>query len=634
MIVPMRKATIIVLDSRRREEVANLKHLGLLHPEIERRHDARTEQLQAQREAVQRALVELPAEESDPASSGRDAQRDAASGGPSADSPSRVPDLERAMAITAEIDEIAEQRRAHREALERIDAEIRRTVSWGDFDPDDLRWLAEREIEVHLFSMSPKDYRKRAPSGAIVFQRGPVAVRFAMIWLHGHHVSGATPEEVAQVPGVERFRIPETSLGTLERCREEELSAIEEAGRRLAQAAVHRETLRRAADELERRLRDEHVRLGMDTADRIAYITGYIPEDSLDSLRQAASNNGWGTLIREPDPGDAVPTKISNPGWIRIIRPVFNLLGVVPGYRERDISLFFLLFFVVFVGMIIGDAGYGAILLVAGVVMVMRGRGAARDGAVLLLVLSLSTLAWGAITGNWFGYEPIGRLVPFRYLMVPELNSFDPRSTQAVQAVCFVLAAVHLSIAHLWNFIRQVREKPAIKAIAQLGWLCVLLGLYFLIVSLFIGQEFPSFGLYLIGGGMAAVFLFSGQTPEHGFIGGVANGLKNAFTIVFDGIGAFSDIISYIRLFAVGLATVAIAQAFNEMALSVGTDGAAVVLAVVILLFGHTLNLIMAGLAVVVHVVRLNLLEFSGHLGMEWTGIEYQPFSETHRSAS
>ncbi len=634
MIVPMRKATIIVLDSRREQEIGNLKRLGLLHPEIERRHDERTERLQAQREAVQRALVELPAEETDLVSPREGVSHDAATDGTPADEPSRSGDPDRAIEIAADIDTIAERRREHRDAVERIDAEIRRIASWGDFDPDDLRWLAEREIEVHLFSMSPKDYRKRAPSGAIVFQRGPVAIRFMMVWLHGRHVSGATPDEVAGLPGVERFRPPEASLRALEERREKELSGIEAAGRRLAEATAHRETLRDAADELERRLRDEHVRLGMDTADRVAYITGYIPEDSVDSVRQAASNNGWGTYIREPDPEDTVPTKIRNPGWIRIIRPVFNLLGVVPGYRERDISLFFLLFFVVFVGMIIGDAGYGAILLAAGLLMVTRGRGAARDGAVLLLVLSLSTLAWGAITGNWFGYEPIGRLVPFRYLVVPELYSFDPRSTQAVQLVCFVLAAVHLSIAHLWNFIREVRERPAVRAIAQLGWLSVLLGLYFLIVSLFIGLEFPPFGLYLIGGGMGAVFLFSGQTRELGFFGGVVNGLKNAFTIVFDGIGAFSDIISYIRLFAVGLATVAIAQAFNEMALSVGTEGVTVVLAVVILLFGHTLNLIMAGLAVVVHGVRLNLLEFSGHLGMEWTGIEYQPFSETNRSAS
>ncbi len=628
MIVPMRKATIIVLDSRREEELANLKRLGLLHPEIERRHDERTERLQGLRESVQAAILALPTEQIDggPESSPAD--------GRSSPDVSRAFDLDRAIETASTINEIAARRREHADALERIDSEIRRIASWGDFDPEDLRWLAERGVEVHLYSMSPKDFRRRAPDGTIVFQRGPVAVRFAMIWLHGSHPCGASPEEVALRPGMERFRIPEVSLHALQDRRAQELSGVEEADRRLAESAVHGRSLVRAVEELERRLRDEHVRLGMDTADRIAFITGYVPVDSVDGLRQAASNNGWGTLIREPDPDDAVPTKIRNPAWIRIIRPVFNLLGVVPGYRERDISLFFLLFFVVFVGMIIGDAGYGAILLAAGVMLLARGRGAARDGGVLLLVLSTSTLAWGAITGNWFGYEPLGRIAPLRYLVVPQLYAFDPRSTQAVQTVCFVLAAIHLSIAHLWNFLRELREKPAIKAIAQLGWLCVLLGLFFLIMSLFIGLEFPAFGLYLIGGGMAAVFLFSGQSPEHGFIGGVLNGLKNAFTIVFDGIGAFSDIISYIRLFAVGLATVAIAQAFNEMAASVGTDGVAAVLAVVILLFGHTLNLIMAGLAVVVHGVRLNLLEFSGHLGMEWTGIEYQPFSENNRSAS
>ncbi len=617
MITPMKKATIVVLDSRRAEELENLKHLGLLHPEIERRNDERTEGLQADRETVLRALAELPAED--------DRTLEPADRMAVADE-----DVERVLETARTIKATADQRRNRREVLEKIDAELARVALWGSFDPDEIRALGERGIDVHLFSMPPRDFRKRAPEGAIVLERGSVAVLFAMIWFRGTHRSGLSPDEIARMPGIQEFRLPDVSPEALRRRREEEAAGIDAAERELAELASHRLALGWALAELEQRLRDEFVRLGMDTSERVAYITGYIPADSVDALKEAASRNGWGTLIRDPEPDDIVPTKVKTSRLIGIIRPVFGLLGVVPGYRERDISFFFLIFFIVFVGMIIGDGGYGLIQLIAGIILFSRSRGRAREGAALLLVLSLSTLAWGAITGNWFGYAPIGRMVPFRYFIVPALDAFDPRSAAAVQAVCFVLAVMHLSIAHVWNFVREVRERPAIKAFAQLGWLAVVLGLYFLIMSLFLGTAFPAYGMYLIGGGMAAVILLSGQTAEQGFFGGVANGLKNGFTIVFDGISAFSDIISYIRLFAVGLATVAIAQAFNEMAASIGTQGVAVVAAIVVLFFGHTLNLVMAWLAVVVHGVRLNLLEFSGHLGMEWTGIEYQPFSDNH----
>ena len=97
-------------------------------------------------------------------------------------------------------------------------------------------------------------------------------------------------------------------------------------------------------------------------------------------------------------------------------------------------------------------------------------------------------------------------------------------------------------------------------------------------------------------------------------------------TLFLDSISAFSDIISYIRLFAVGLATVEIAKSFNSMAAGLGDGAAGIIGGILILIFGHTLNLAMGGLSVIVHGVRLNMLEFSGHLGIEWTGIPYKPF--------
>ena len=612
MIVPMKKATIIVLDSRREEEVENLKRLGLLHPMVERRSDDRIEQLEHEHEIITRALGELP---------------------PDVESDDETPVAD-AMHLAHHVVNLAEHRRGRMEVLQRIDSEIMRVSRWGEFDPESIAELAEHGVDVRLYAMSPKDYRKNAPEGSILLEKDGASARFALVWFNGEHPSGMSPEEVRQIPGMLGFKLPDVPLSRLRERRDEERAEIERVQTELAEIAGRRAALETALDAVTLAIRDNHVRLGMDSEEQLAHITGFIPADESDSLKQAAANNGWGTLIRDPDPEDEVPTKTKNPAIVRIIKPVFDLLGVVPGYRERDISFFFLLFFIVFVGMIIGDAGYGAILLVLSLLGLARSRGKSKLGAVLLMVLSLSTLAWGAMSGNWFGYEPLGEIAPLSYLRVPALDAFDPASTQAVQAVCFILAAVHLSIAHLWNFFRELREKPASKAFAQLGWLSTLLGLYLLVVSLFLGSAFPGFGLYMIAGGVAAVFLFSGQSQEKGFIGGVIDGLKNAFTNVFDVIGAFSDIISYIRLFAVGLASVAIAQAFNEMATSIGFEGPAIVGAIVVLGLGHTLNLVMGGLAVIVHGVRLNLLEFSGHLGMEWTGTEYQPFSESNRTAS
>jgi len=94
-------------------------------------------------------------------------------------------------------------------------------------------------------------------------------------------------------------------------------------------------------------------------------------------------------------------------------------------------------------------------------------------------------------------------------------------------------------------------------------------------------------------------------------------------------ISSFGDIVSYIRLFAVGYASVVLASTFNDMAVSVGFNSIITSLAAALILFlGHGLNIILGFMAVIVHGVRLNMLEFSGQMGMEWSGKEYTPFKE------
>jgi V/A-type H+-transporting ATPase subunit I len=93
------------------------------------------------------------------------------------------------------------------------------------------------------------------------------------------------------------------------------------------------------------------------------------------------------------------------------------------------------------------------------------------------------------------------------------------------------------------------------------------------------------------------------------------------------GIGCLSDLISYIRLFAIGLAAREVAVAFNNMAADTGfSDIKSIVTAVFILMFGHTINILLGAMSVLVHGIRLNLLEFSKHLNIQWSGVNYRPY--------
>jgi V/A-type H+-transporting ATPase subunit I len=153
------------------------------------------------------------------------------------------------------------------------------------------------------------------------------------------------------------------------------------------------------------------------------------------------------------------------------------------------------------------------------------------------------------------------------------------------------------------------------------------------VLTVVLGRQLQDWSVYVILAGIVVVLMFSEQREGAGFLKGVGYGLANIFPTALDSISAFSDLISYIRLFAVGLATVEIAKSFNGMAAGMAADGAlGIVAAVLILFLGHTLNLIMGALSVVVHGVRLNMLEFSRHLGMEWSGIPYRPFRKQEQT--
>ncbi|MBT3273567.1 MAG: V-type ATP synthase subunit I, partial [Spirochaetales bacterium] len=258
----------------------------------------------------------------------------------------------------------------------------------------------------------------------------------------------------------------------------------------------------------------------------------------------------------------------------------------------------------------------------------IKGKEAGRE-LILLTVLSLATIIWGSLSGTWFGSEAIALSSPFKYLVVEQISTFNPRSSETVKYFCFIIGTTQIILAHGWNFISQFREKPRIKAIAQLGWMAMVFGLFFLVLNLVldpIAYPIPAFALYLIFGGLGLVVIFSGQ--EGKFFKGILKGFAGLFSTFLDTISAFADVISYIRLFAVGLATVEIAKSFNAMASDMGSSVVGFIGAILVLVVGHGINIMMGALSVIVHGVRLNMLEFSGHLGMEWTGISYTPFKE------
>ena len=361
------------------------------------------------------------------------------------------------------------------------------------------------------------------------------------------------------------------------------------------------------------------------------WISGYLPEADLPKFKAAATEHKWAWAMDDVSEDDTeIPTKVKYGKVSGLIQPVFDILGILPGYRESDISLWFFLFFTLFFAMIIGDAGYGCLILIATIALVAKTK-KFNTTTYLLLVLSIATIVWGAVTGTWFGMEKAMHVPFLKALVIPQFANYPDyfgvsATTQqnAIMKFSFTIGAIQMALGSLISIKKKLSEKN-LSWVADLGWLVAVIGMYLLSLYLVIGQKLNIVPVFaMVGVAFILVVLFGGMSPDKTFGQGLKSGVADAFTVFLNTISCFGNVMSYIRLFAVGMAGFAISQSFNGIA--AGFHGPLIILGVVVVLIGHGLNIIMCFLSVVVHGVRLNVLEFSGQAGLEWTGIAYEPF--------
>ena len=354
-------------------------------------------------------------------------------------------------------------------------------------------------------------------------------------------------------------------------------------------------------------------------APQIALVRGWIPADGAAALGEAAKVNGWGVALRDPNPDEAPPTLIRPPKLFRPVTALFGGLGIAPAYHEADVSVPFMCYFSLFFAMLVGDGGYGVIILALTLWGWRKYRASAkpvpvvRSWLTLLTVFSMATVVWGLLSNTWFGAGlPFASEWPtVKWLGDPTYNN--------MMLLCFTIGVSHLMLARIWTGLCMLNDRTCLS---QFGWAGIVLFMYLVtnsIVGIFSG--IPEWAYWMFGVSLVLVFGFTLKGNEL-----KSRGIELGM-LPLNIMSALGDIISYVRLFAVGLASVKVAQNFNDMALGLDLPlGLKVVPMVLILLVGHGLNFAMAGLSILVHAVRLNTLEFSNHKGISWAGYAFKPF--------
>jgi V/A-type H+-transporting ATPase subunit I len=617
MIVPMKKISLVVMDKSREAALEGLRELGVVHLEKRNVSSPALSLLLDQKSRAETALGILQA------------YKERSSGEQVKDVCSNPQELvDKVLSLNEEKKSLQEQAGWNTRERSRIE-------KWGDFNPRLLAELAEKGVTLIPYELSHKAYEALGSDERIILLgKDKTAVYCAAL----APLSGETP-----------WLLPEKSLSDLAEAAGNIQSRLAEIEAEFSALAPQEEAISRRLKNLASDVEFETARAGMDLLEdapaelTVSWITGYIPRDDLGLLKRAAAEKGWAFAAGDPGPEDPVPTKLKNNKLASLIYPLTDFLEVVPGYREVDISGWFLFFFVIFFGMIFGDAGYGALILILSLLGIIK---TAKKGVPpilkLLLLLGLSNFTWGVLTCSWFGIQV--KMLPDALKAVSldlisnvtaDKSAMDKAIVQQNLIIfCFSLALLQLSIGH----ILAILHDRSLKILGHLGNMAMLGGMDFIILSLIASNEarhIPMYtqAIYIFAAGFVFNFVFSNY---EGSIGrSVLESLKNIISVILGIANIFSDIMSYIRLWAVGLAGAAIADTVDTMAIQIGgTAGPIVIhfivfiLAVFLLTFGHGLNLVLNVLSVLVHGVRLNTLEFSGHVGLTWAGIAYRPFSK------
>lgn len=519
-----------------------------------------------------------------------------------------------------------EKRNSLKSKLTELNIELERLKPWGDFDAKMLKSLPGN-LDFHFYRMDKKTYKQLIEDDNVKFV----------------HLSSVEKMETVAVIGkldlnfnAIEFVVPEKDpivlKDEIENCNKQ----LIECEATLKSAAKHLKSYSQQLLKTQNDVEFSSVEESVTRDDKLVWLSGYIPESEIESFINTAKQQSWAWAISDVAEDDSnVPTKIKYGKLTGLIKPIFDILGVVPGYREYDISFWFLSFFALFFAMIIGDAGYGALFLIGTVLYHLKSK-KITNIILLLYLLSFSTVIWGALTGTWFGLEGAMHIPILKAMVIPgfanypEYFNITSNSVQNnVMKFCFSIGVIQLALACIMNISRKIGSKN-LSFVADIGWLFSISALYLVVLNLVIGEKINIAVVGIIVAlGFLLVVLFGGMEPGKTFAQGLKSGVGDAFTVFLNTISAFGNVMSYIRLFAVGMASLAIAQSFNDMAS--GFDGVLVIVGAVIMIIGHVLNIIMGFLSVVVHGVRLNLLEFSGQLGMEWSGIAYEPFKKINK---
>ncbi len=492
-----------------------------------------------------------------------------------------------------------------------LNKDIQKAEPWGDFDFELQDKFAKEHIYLRYFVCSEKkfnpEWKEKYPIEVINTIDG-----YSYILALQH---GANPIDI----DAEEIKLPEHRLSELlakDQKNKERLEEIEKAFDEYAikYQDVLKETRQKLQEKTDFDLAINHTE--KQAEEKVMLLEGWIPEEKKTDLKKMLDEQNVYYLSEKPNTQENVPIKLKNNKFSRLFEPIGDLYDL-PDYKELDLTVFFAPFFMLFFGFCVGDSGYGLLLLIA--TLLLRGKVDKKLKPILSLAsfLGIATVIMGMISGTFFGIELINiEAYPLKQIILDPLKLFW---------LSIGIGGAQIYYGMFIKAANQIRQGGLKYGLSTIGWILLITSGALAIVLPMVNIALPGIViniLMILSGVLILVF----SNPDINIFASMGSGLYDAYNMVT---GVFGDLLSYIRLFAIGISSAILGLVFNKIAAQfIGDSFVSYIPFIIVLLIGHGLNIFLAVLSAFVHPLRLTFVEFYKNAGFVGGGKKYKPFSK------
>lgn len=513
-------------------------------------------------------------------------------------------------------DELIAERNEVNERIVAAQEAAKQAAVWGDFDAARIAALKEAGYTLHFYECASKAFREEW------------GIKVNEVGSKTYFIALESVEDAIEIPAPQK-----SEAQWLQEVENLKALLADVDARIVAWQKENLDDIKAQLVEARQQIDWKRVTLSTDklVEGALCLFEGFCPIDKEAELNAMLAESQVYYEETTPTKEDNTPIELKNNFYTRLFEPITRLYSL-PNYAELDPTPFFAPFFMLFFGLCLGDGGYGLVILLAGLAVIFKAP-KLKEWGWLGVFMGFTTMVVGILTGMFFGInlEVVAVLAPIKQYFITETNatvhvmggSYHPMMVFAILIGVFqILFAMGFKVV-------KIALRDGFKYAAyDCAWLVALVTL--IVWAIFAGS-LSTIGLYSIYAilGLCALFIMFYSNPDRKvLLLNIGGGLWGTYNMIS---GLLGDILSYIRLFALGLAGGILGNVFNALALQAGgacPSWIGWLPTLLILVFGHSLNFALCLISSVVHPMRLTFVEFYKNAGFEGGGKEYKPFKK------